>query len=75
MLQRYKEVIQLCERTLVYPKKNFSMVVGDNNKYNKPVRRLWKWHLVSKLEVVLYFSEKQKLLRSLEAKYRSNNEE
>ncbi|XP_052175139.1 uncharacterized protein LOC127789991 [Diospyros lotus] len=88
MLQRYEEVIQLCEQTLVIAEKNFSMVVGDNNKvdcgpkYNNSSIRLWRWRLISKsyfhlgkLEVALDFLEKQELLRSSEAKYGSSTEE
>ena len=88
MLQRYEEVIQLCEQTLVCPKENFSMVVGDNNKvdygtkYHELSIRLRRWHLVSKfyfqlekLEVAIDFLGELELWRSPEAKYGSSNEE
>ena len=87
MLQRYEKVIQVYERTLIYAKKNFSMVVGDNNKvdyrpkHDESSIMLWGWRPVSKsyfqleeLEVDLDFLEEHKLLRSPKAKYGRHEE-
>lgn len=78
MLRRYKDVIQLCEETLVSAEKNFSAVVNDNNPVkvdsssskNSTVM-LWRWRLMSKsyfylgkLELALDLLEKQEVLAS-----------
>lgn len=87
MLQKYEEVIQLCERTLGCAEKNFPMVGAGNNlpkgngsQYNKhPSVRLWRWHLMSRshfqlgrLEVALDLIKKHEQLRCTEEKYQSN---
>ncbi|GFS36949.1 heat shock protein DnaJ with tetratricopeptide repeat-containing protein [Actinidia rufa] len=80
MLQRYAEVIQLCEQTLESAEKNFAVAACDNKllnadcpNYNNSSIRLWRWRLMSKsyfhlgrLELALDLLEKQELLRSSE---------
>ncbi|KAJ4830984.1 hypothetical protein Tsubulata_009302 [Turnera subulata] len=56
MLRNFKEVIQLCEKTLSAAEKNFASVGDDNciaeldgsvtEIYSVP--RVWRWHLMSK---------------------------
>ncbi|XP_059646253.1 uncharacterized protein LOC132291321 isoform X2 [Cornus florida] len=85
MLRKYEEVIQLCEQTLDFAEKNFSVLVADNNsaeadvsKFKNSFVRLWRWHLMSKsyfhlgrLEVALDLLEKQELWTSGSDKYGS----
>ncbi|KAL7169113.1 hypothetical protein ACSBR2_034197 [Camellia fascicularis] len=89
MLQRYEEVIQLCEQTLVFAEKNFAMVTGDNNivnvdglEYKNSSIKLWRWLLISKsyfylgrLDEALDLLEKQELLRSTEDRHGSSTRE
>ncbi|XP_002532671.2 uncharacterized protein LOC8268658 [Ricinus communis] len=73
MLQRYEEMIQLCEQTLHAAEKNFAssgiedqLVVRDGSQNEcHSFARLWRWRLISKsyfylgrLEVALDFLEK-----------------
>ncbi|PSS33546.1 DnaJ subfamily C member like [Actinidia chinensis var. chinensis] len=89
MLQRYAEVIQLCEQTLESAVKNFAVAACDNKllnadcpNYNNSSIRLWRWRLMSKsyfhlgrLELALDLLEKQELLRSSEDRCGSNGRE
>ncbi|KAH7844128.1 hypothetical protein Vadar_024623 [Vaccinium darrowii] len=89
MLGKYKEVIRLCEQTLVFAEKNVATIADDNYSgivdvptYNNSSIRLWRWHLMAKsyfhlgrLEAALDLLEKRDLLRSSEDRCGSNMQE
>eukprot|EP00258_Populus_trichocarpa_P018115 XP_006381002.2 uncharacterized protein LOC7496120 [Populus trichocarpa] len=88
MLQKYKEVIQLCEQTLCAAEKYFASVgadgqfvdIGCSESENCSFARVWRWHLISKsnfylgkLEVALDLLEKLEQMRSISYKYANAN--
>ncbi|XP_021621833.1 uncharacterized protein LOC110621866 isoform X2 [Manihot esculenta] len=86
MLQKYEEVIQLCEQTLCAAEKNFIssgtddqfVDKGDSQTNSHSFVRLWRWHLISKsyfylgrLEAALDLLEKLEQMGSISDKYAS----
>ncbi|KAK9291049.1 hypothetical protein L1049_009233 [Liquidambar formosana] len=83
MLRKYEEAIQLCEHTLDFAEKNFSLVGASNQLAsakghdckNNSFFRLWRLHLISKsyfhlgrVEVALDLLEKQEQVGSITVK-------
>ncbi|KAJ6921812.1 hypothetical protein NC652_015684 [Populus alba x Populus x berolinensis] len=88
MLQKYKEVIQLCEQTLCAAEKHFASIGADgqfvdtgcSESENCSFARVWRWHLISKsnfylgkLEVALDLLEKLEQMGSISYKYANAN--
>uniref|UniRef100_A0A6M2F8I0 J domain-containing protein n=1 Tax=Populus davidiana TaxID=266767 RepID=A0A6M2F8I0_9ROSI len=88
MLQKYKEVIQLCEQTLSAAEKHFASIGADgqfvdtgcSESENCSFARVWRWHLISKsnfylgkLEVALDLLEKLEQMGSISYKYANAN--
>ncbi|KAJ8756236.1 hypothetical protein K2173_025048 [Erythroxylum novogranatense] len=86
MLQRYEEVIQICEETLCAAEKNFLSVgvdnplgnTGDSENKSFSFAKLWRWSLTSKsqfclgrLEAALVLLDKLKQMGSINDKYAS----
>lgn len=82
-LQKYEEVIQLCEQTLCAAEKNFIssgtddqfVDKGDSQTNSHSFVRLWRWHLISKsyfylgrLEAALDLLEKLEQMGSISDK-------